>query len=126
MLLYEQTFVFLGGFKVSEVNDRGTKKWTAMMMPEHEEMLQQMWREQEYKKKPILDEQKQFELNTKLQLALQNDLTVEVEYYDHGIHDFQKIKGKLLMVDTLANALKFDNEENTSVPLDDVMEVVID
>ncbi|WP_176449287.1 YolD-like family protein [Lentibacillus sp. CBA3610] len=111
---------------MSEVNDRGTKKWTAMMMPEHEEMLQQMWREQEYKKKPILDEQKQFELNTKLQLALQNDLTVEVEYYDYGAHDFQKIKGKLLLADTLTNALKFDNEENLSVPLEDVMEVVID
>jgi len=36
-------------FKMSEVNDRGTKKWTAMMMPEHEEMLHQMWQEQEYK-----------------------------------------------------------------------------
>ncbi|WP_185959636.1 YolD-like family protein [Lentibacillus cibarius] len=111
---------------MSEVNDRGTKKWTAMMMPEHEEMLQQMWQEQEYKQKPILDEQKQFELNTKLQLALQNDLTVEVEYYDYNSHDSRKIKGKLLVADTLANTLKFDNDENTAVSLDDVLEVLID
>jgi len=27
---------------MSEVNDRGTKKWVAMMMPEHEEMLRKM------------------------------------------------------------------------------------
>src|SRR5699024_4115791 len=81
-------------------------KWTAMMMPEHEEMLRQMWQEQEYKQKPILDEQKQFELNTKLQLALQNDLTVEVEYYDHNSHDSRKIKGKLLVADTLANTVR--------------------
>jgi len=111
---------------MSEINDRGTKKWTAMMMPEHEEMLQQMWQEQEYKQKPILDEQKQFELSTKLQLALQNDLTVEIEYYDHGIHDFQTLKGKLVMADTLANTLRFDNDENTAIHLDDIMEVVID
>src|SRR5699024_4328863 len=113
-------------FKMSEVNDRGTKKWTAMMMPEHEEMLQQMWKEQEYKQKPILDEQEQFELNTRLQLALQNDLTVEVEYYDHNSHDSRKIKGKLLLADTLANTLKFDNGENTAVSFDDVLEVLID
>lgn len=111
---------------MSEVNDRGTKKWTAMMMPEHEEMLQQMWHEQEYKKKPVLDEQKQFELNAKLQLALQNDLTVEVEYYNHGVHNTQKLRGKLLVTDPLTGTLQFDDEENTAVLLEDVMEVVID
>lgn len=125
MVKYEQKFVF-GGLVMSEVNDRGTKKWSAMTMPEQEELLQQMEHEHEYKKKPILDEQKQFELNAKLQLALQNDLTVEVEYYDHSVHDFQKIKSKLLAVNPLIRTLKFDNKEYTAVSLEDVMEVVID
>ncbi|MFD1362808.1 YolD-like family protein [Lentibacillus salinarum] len=111
---------------MSSVNDRGTKKWTAMMIPEHEEMLQQMWDEQKYKEKPILDEQKQFEINSKLQLAINNDLTVEVEYYDHDVHDFQTIKGKLIMVDNLARVLRFDDASSTVVSLNDVMEVVVD
>src|SRR5699024_1318970 len=118
--------LLIGGTEMSSVNDRGTKKWTAMMIPEHEEMLQQMWDEQKYKEKPILDEQKQFEINSKLQLAINNDLTVEVEYYDHDVHDFQTIKGKLIMVDNLARVLRFDDASSTVVSLNDVMEVVVD
>ncbi|SFA89398.1 YolD-like protein [Lentibacillus halodurans] len=96
------------------------------MMPEHEEMIRQLWAEQEYKEKPILDEQKQFEINSKLQLALSNDLTVEIEYYSHDLHDFQKIKGKLLIVDNLARVLQFDDEDSTVIALDEVMEVTVD
>ncbi|WP_090233204.1 YolD-like family protein [Lentibacillus halodurans] len=44
-------------------------------------------REQKYKEKPILDEQKQFEINTQLQLALSNDLIIEIEYYSHILYD---------------------------------------
>ncbi|GIP64468.1 hypothetical protein J32TS6_30230 [Virgibacillus pantothenticus] len=39
------------------VNDRVTIKWTSIMLPEHVEMLEEVWKEQEYKEKPILDEQ---------------------------------------------------------------------
>ncbi|WP_090237889.1 YolD-like family protein [Lentibacillus halodurans] len=72
----------------------------------------------------MLDEQKQFEINTQLQLALSNDLTVEIEYYSHDLHE--KIKGKLLLVDNLARLLRFDNEDSTAISLNDVMEVTVD
>ncbi|WP_419893407.1 YolD-like family protein [Oceanobacillus kimchii] len=39
------------------VNDRGTIKWTAMMLPEHAELLNQLKEKKNRKQKPILDEQ---------------------------------------------------------------------
>ncbi|GAB4073714.1 hypothetical protein GCM10028778_12170 [Barrientosiimonas marina] len=110
---------------MADINDRGTKKWTAMMMPEHEEMLRQLWQEQEYKEKPILDEQKQMEIDTKLQLAINDDLMIEAEYYDHDLHDFQKIRGRLLMIDTFAGVLRFDQADSV-VSLPDVVDVVVE
>ncbi|WP_176447276.1 YolD-like family protein [Lentibacillus sp. CBA3610] len=110
---------------MSEVNDKETKKWSARIMHE-EELMQQMGEEQDSQKKPILDEQKQFELNAKLQLALQNDLTVEVEYFNQSIQDSQKLKAKLLVIEPLTRTLQFDDEGNTAVSLEDVVEVVID
>ena len=40
-----------------DINERGTKKWTSLMLPEQIEMLEQLDREQDRKEKPILDEQ---------------------------------------------------------------------
>jgi len=38
------------------LRDRGTKKWTSIMLPEHAKMLEHIWKESEHKDKPILDE----------------------------------------------------------------------
>lgn len=96
-------------------NDRGTKKWTSIMLPEHQQMLEEMWRQQEWKEKPILDEQFVMEINISLQMALQEDLTIEIEYFKD--HDYHKIKGKLLGVDPLLNYIKMGA---TEIPLDSV------
>ncbi|GGF28051.1 hypothetical protein GCM10010954_28930 [Halobacillus andaensis] len=38
-------------------NDRGTIKWTSLMLPEHVEMVQEIFKEQEREEKLQLDEQ---------------------------------------------------------------------
>ena len=105
-----------------DVNDRGTKKWTAMMMPEHIKMINDLWSEDDRKEKPILDEQQKVEIDLKLQLAIKDDLTVEVEYY--GDYDYHTEKGKLLIVDSLNRRLRFDDKE-TEIQLDDIIDVNI-
>ncbi|SER00036.1 YolD-like protein [Virgibacillus subterraneus] len=106
---------------MSEANDRGTKKWTAMMMPEHERMLKQLRSEDEYKEKPILSEYQKAEIDTVLQLALKDDLTVELEHFKNK--DYHKIKGKLLTVDVLNKCLKIDE---AIIPLDNITGAWID
>jgi|SRR5690625_1944955 len=103
------------------INDRGTKKWSSIMLPEHVEALKQVIAEQDYKEKPILDDQQLVEIDLKLQMAIQNDLMIEVEYFEN--HDFHKVQGKLLMIDALNKRLRFD--DGTELKLDDVMDVTI-
>lgn len=103
------------------MQDRGTKKWTSIMLPEHQRMLEEMWEQQEWKDKPILDEQQMVEINMKLQLALNEDLTVEIEYFKN--HDYHKVRDKLLAVDPLNNYLRLEGME---LPLDSIVGVWVD
>ena len=50
-------------------NDRGTIKWTSLMLPEHVEAIQKLWKEDERVEKAILDEQQLEELEFALQRA---------------------------------------------------------
>ncbi|NWO14879.1 YolD-like family protein [Virgibacillus sp.] len=102
------------------VNDRGTIKWTSIMMPEHIEMLQEMWKEQDYNEKPILDEQQKEEINTKLLMALANDLTVELKYFDK--HDFYKVKGKITSIN---KQNKYISLAGQCLPFECIMDVWI-
>ncbi|RFA37018.1 hypothetical protein CAI16_02790 [Virgibacillus dokdonensis] len=102
------------------VNDRGSIKWTSIMMPEHIEMLQEMWKEQDYKEKPILDEQQKEEINTKLLMALANDLTVELKYFDK--HDFYKVKGKITSIN---KQNKYISIAGQRLPFECIMDVWI-
>jgi len=105
------------------INDRGTKKWTSLMMPEHVEMLNNMWKQLEYKNKPILDEQQIEENVMKLQLAIHNNLTIEVKYFKD--HDFHTIKGKLSSI-VSNESLVFADEVRTKINFKDVLDVFID
>lgn len=97
------------------INDRGTIKWTSMMMPEHQNMLKEMWSQKEWKEKPMLDEHLINEINLTLQEALANDLTIEIEYFKN--HDYHKMKGRLLGVNPLLNYVRINDKE---IPLDSI------
>lgn len=103
------------------VNDRGTIKWTSMMMPEHIEILKQINEQQEWKEKPMISEYQKEEINLALQLALKDDLTIELEYFKN--HDHHKIKGNLLGVDVLN---QFVTIEDQNLPLDSLTGAWID
>lgn len=106
-----------------EIKDRGTKKWTSIMLPEHVEALKQMFAEEERKEKPILDEQKKMEMDFLLQAALSNDATVEIKYYAN--YDYCTVKGKLLTIDSLNGYLKIEHDTLEDIQLQDILDVSI-
>lgn len=107
---------------MSQINERGTKKWVSLMMPEHIKLLNDMWEEKEYKKKPILDEQQLIEIDMKLQCAIHNDLTVKIKYFED--HNYQTKRGKLLDISSLKKALQLD--DNTEIAWESIIDVYID
>lgn len=98
------------------VNDRGTKKWTSLMLPEHVEALRKMWREMEYKEKPALDEQQLQENEFKLKSALQNKLKARITYFID--HDFEFVEG---LIQHIRNNIIYIGE--TEINFDDILEV---
>ncbi|WP_051359546.1 YolD-like family protein [Paucisalibacillus globulus] len=104
------------------VNDRGNIKWTAMMMPEHHQLLHQMWAQQEREEKPELDEQQVEEINMKLQVAIHNDLFVIIKYFSN--HNFKTIRGKLEKVVSPQNYLVL--RDGTKIQLDNIIDLQID
>lgn len=104
-----------------QANDRGTKKWTALMLTEHQEALRKLFNEKEYKEKPVLAEDQIAEININLQHALEHDLLIEIEYFKNN--DYHKINGHLLGVDPLNNILIINDEH---LPLDSVTGASID
>ncbi|SFD42619.1 YolD-like protein [Lentibacillus persicus] len=105
---------------MSDVNDRGSIKWTSLMIPEHEEMLRKWWASQEYKEKPILDEQQKEDINARLQAAFHHSLPIEVTYHHRG--EFFTAKGKLVTI----NAGKLILEDEGSIALEKVVDVVVE
>ncbi|CDQ39080.1 MULTISPECIES: YolD-like family protein [Virgibacillus] len=102
------------------MNDRGSIKWTSMMLPEHVELLNRMWAEQEYKEKPVLDEQRLVEMDAQLQLAICNDLTIEIKHYNG--RDYLTHRGKLKNINK--NRLTLDNE--TAIERINILDIWVD
>lgn len=101
------------------VNDRGTKKWTSLMLPEHVEALKKVFAEEDNEEKPILDEQQQMEMDMILQLALKDNLTVKIKCYLD--HNYLTVEGKPVIIDMFNNCLKLHN--GMEIKLDNVVEV---
>lgn len=66
------------------INDRGTIKWTSLMLPEHVELLKEMWQEDQNTAEPVLDSQQIDILNEQLLEALERQTAVALSIYSNG------------------------------------------
>ena len=62
--------------------DRGTIKWTAMMLPEHVKLLREWQQEDRFVEKPQLDEAQVEQLNTNLQRAYTEHRPIELKVWE--------------------------------------------
>lgn len=97
------------------MQDRGTKKWTSLMLPEHQEMIQKLWAEDEYKEKPVLSEQQLEENEFILQEAIRDGSEIQIKYYNN--HDFYFIRGSTI----IENGNLVIKE--ATIKLDDIIEI---
>ncbi|MGA4719533.1 YolD-like family protein [Fictibacillus nanhaiensis] len=66
------------------IRDRGTIKWTAMMLPEHVKMLREHQDGLDYGRKPELDEQKYEEFNETICMAMEENQALKFTYFEKG------------------------------------------
>ncbi|WP_404452787.1 YolD-like family protein [Virgibacillus necropolis] len=65
-------------------NDRGTIKWTSLMLPEHVELLKQMWQEDKRERQPIMDPQEIELINQQVVESYENQIVILLTYYQNG------------------------------------------
>ncbi|MFO7264487.1 MAG: YolD-like family protein [Bacillota bacterium] len=68
---------------MSDIVDRGNKKWVSLMIPELREGLHRLFQE-EIRERPELDEQEVERLNWLLIEAFQNGRPVQIRYWEDG------------------------------------------
>ncbi|WP_227395218.1 YolD-like family protein [Jeotgalibacillus aurantiacus] len=83
--------------------DRGTIKWTSMMLPEHVKLLREWAEQDEYVTMPEADEQQKEEWGRLIQEALEADLEVRISYFKH--HRIVTAEGLLEKVDDYSQIL---------------------
>ncbi|CDQ18786.1 YolD-like protein [Halobacillus karajensis] len=106
--------------------DRGTIKWTSLMLPEHVEMVKKLWKEDQRVEKGIMDEQKAVEIDFLLQRALSDHLTVQIRI--HNGFDYEEICMKPSHVNRSTHTVSGVNEETKEtirLPLDDIADLTI-
>ncbi|MBS3679773.1 YolD-like family protein [Ornithinibacillus massiliensis] len=105
------------------MNDRGSIKWTSLMLPEHVELLKSIWSEDKRIQRPLLDEQELELINNQIIEAYQDNQLITLTYYQSGkmlaisgtIQKFDQLKQKVL--------LKNLNEEILAIPFNDIYRI---
>ncbi|MBM7569888.1 YolD-like family protein [Aquibacillus albus] len=93
------------------VNDRGTIKWTSLMLPEHVEMLRQLWSEDQKTHKPVLDEHQLEEMNQRLNHAITSNAAITITYYRDD--NYHICHGFIQSIDSKNRQLVIKNPESS-------------
>lgn len=95
--------------------DRGTIKWTSLMLPEHVELLKQMWQEDKKESKPILDPQEIELINQQLIDSYQHQLLVELAIFEDS--QTHHIVGKVSKLHPESKKISFETEDHEKIEL---------
>lgn len=88
-----------------QIKDRGRIKWTAMMLPEHVQMLREWQQEDRYNVKPDLDEFDLEALHEEIALAHRRQCSVEIRFWQNGS---QSCTGIISAIDLPLQQLRLD------------------
>ncbi|HZW67996.1 MAG TPA: YolD-like family protein [Pseudogracilibacillus sp.] len=102
-----------------QVQDRGTMKWVSLMLPEHVELLKEVFVERQ--DKPTLDEQKMTEIDQTVKYAIKHHTPLEMTYFYNG--RFEKIVSRLEKIDQWRGFILLKNEAGIKISLSSLIDV---
>ncbi|GGJ11649.1 YolD-like family protein [Paenibacillus hunanensis] len=102
--------------------DRGNKKWSAMLLPEHRERLRQMAENEQKVVKPRLDADQWEDLNYKIQAALIEKRIITITHFKHdAVID---VAGTISKYDPINRTLHVQEDERLiKIKLSNIIEV---
>lgn len=106
---------------MQNIFDRGTKKWTAIILPEHRKMLEQWMNENESYQPPELDEQYLEEIQRILNQAKHYRSTIGIQYWDQ--YGERTIFGKVIWME--AGKVRIRNgESEMDIPANQIIGIL--
>src|SRR5699024_9725583 len=103
------------------VHDRGKMKWVSLMLPEHVELLENVFAERTHR--PILDEQKRAEIDQKLKYSIHHQMYVMITYYKNN--EYITLHGKIKRINQWKGYIVLSNEQGDFVPLTDIIDIMM-
>ncbi|MCF3941539.1 YolD-like family protein [Oceanobacillus alkalisoli] len=97
------------------INNRGSIKWTTMMLPEHAELLRELWNEDNKIKNPLLDPQEMELMEQHLQTAYLDKLRTEFTIYSPSA--LQTVTGTITKLEQQTKQIHIKKEDGTRLPL---------
>jgi len=92
------------------LKDRGTKKWVAMMLPEHVAAVKNEINNQDKIAQPTLDEDKLNDIDVLIHEAMEYNQLLKYSLYNNGYID--TLIGRTVYIDYLNNQLRIQDEKD--------------
>ncbi len=105
------------------LRDRGTIKWNSLMLPEHVQILKDMWKDDQKATAPQLDEQALEELNERCIQAYEEEAIVKIIQFKNGsFHDEKGTITKLLPQEQSLRITRV-NGTSISIPIQNIVQL---
>jgi hypothetical protein len=109
---------------LSKVQDRGSKKWVAMMLPEHLKLIRQYNDDSKKIPKPELNEWDLETIQESIELAMKRNVEVKIKLWKDG--GFTIYVGKLIWVDLNRRLIEMeDTFKSFSLRLDEIVDITL-
>lgn len=108
------------------IRDRGKKKWQpASFIPLGFEMTSDMFKDQERKLKPLLDENEKEEFDRSIDYAMEYNLPVKIKVWNDGFTE--TITGRIHYVDSITHQLHIEVKSSKfeRIAFDDMIGVIV-
>ncbi|MEK4750424.1 YolD-like family protein [Niallia sp. FSL W8-0177] len=93
------------------LKDRGTKKWLAMMLPEHVAGVKEVIESQNKIEQPVLDENKLNDIDVLIHEAMEYNQLLKYSLYQNGY--INTLYGRTVYIDYLNNQLRIQDEKQS-------------
>lgn len=111
-------------FDLSKLQDRGNKKWVAMMLTEHVSMLREYGKEIKREPRPDLDEWDYDEINNTLEMAIKSKADTKVKLWRDGAFIYNR--GIVESVDLRRRVIELEDPFTLlQLKLDEIVDVTI-
>jgi hypothetical protein len=107
--------------------DRGQKKWTSMMLPEHVEMLHEFADREYYKtSKPLLDPYQIQEMESKIHYAMEYHYPVKFDVWYDGF--VEAVRGYIHYLDPFLKEVRVKDDEGNveRIKFESIIDVTVE